>query len=72
MTFISVLRVVSLWFPGHAAPLITQLTGILGQSGSGVAAYPLVALLHGTSWEATFLGAAAILCALLHTLYRRA
>jgi MFS family permease len=59
MTFISVLRVVSLWFPGRTAPLITQLTGILGQLGSVAAAYPLVALLHGTSWQATFLGAAA-------------
>ena len=59
MTFISVLRVVSLWFPGRTVPLITQLTGILGQAGSVVAAYPLVALLHGTSWRTTFLGAAA-------------
>src|ERR671917_1368198 len=54
MTFISVLRVVSLWFPGRTVPLVTQLTGILGQVGSIVAAYPLVALMHGTSWEATF------------------
>jgi MFS family permease len=60
MTFISVLRVVSLWFPGPTVPLITQLTGILGQVGSIVAAYPLVALLHSTSWPTTFLGAAAI------------
>ncbi|MCA0145155.1 nitrate/nitrite transporter [Blastococcus sp. LR1] len=59
MTFISVLRVISFWFPGSAAPLITQLTGILGQIGSIVAAYPLVTLLHSTSWPTTFLGAAA-------------
>jgi len=59
MTFISVLRVINVWFPGRTVPLFTQLTGILGQLGSIVAAYPLVALLHGTSWEATFLGAAA-------------
>ena len=59
MTFISVLRVVSLWFPGRTVPLITQLTGILGQVGSIVAAYPLVAVLQGTSWQTTFLGAAA-------------
>jgi MFS family permease len=58
MTFISVLRVISLWFPGRTVPLITQLTGILGQLGSIVAAYPLVALLHRTSWQTTFLGAA--------------
>jgi MFS family permease len=59
MTFISVLRVIGLWFPGRTVPLITQLTGILGQLGSIAAAYPLVALLHGTSWQATFVGAAA-------------
>jgi MFS family permease len=58
MTFISVLRVIGLWFPGRAVPLTTQLTGLLGQVGSVVAAYPLVALLHGTSWSSTFLGAA--------------
>ena len=60
MTFISVLRVVGLWFPGRLVPLITQLTGIVGQLGSIAAAYPLVALLHGTSWRTTFLGAAAM------------
>jgi MFS family permease len=59
MTFISLLRVVGLWFSGGTVPLMTQLTGILGQVGSVVAAYPLVALLHGTSWRTTFLGAAA-------------
>jgi MFS family permease len=59
MTFISVLRVVSLWFPGTTVPLVTQLTGILGQVGSIAAAYPLVTLLHATSWRTTFLGAGA-------------
>ena len=59
MTFISVLRLVALWFPGRTVPLVTQLTGILGQFGSLAAAYPRVALLHGTSWRTTFLGAAA-------------
>lgn len=60
MTFISVLRVVSLWFPGRLVPMVTQLTGILGQIGQVAAAYPLVALLGATSWRSTFLGAAAV------------
>jgi MFS family permease len=60
MTFISVLRVVSFWFPGRTVPLVTQLTGILGQVGQIVAAYPLVALLRGVSWPVTFAGAAAV------------
>ncbi len=58
MTFISVLRVIGFWFAGGSVPLITQLTGLFGQVGSVVAAYPLVAMLHATSWETTFLGAA--------------
>jgi len=60
MTFISVLRLVPLWFPGRAVPVITQLTGILGQIGQIIAAYPLVALLHSAGWTPTFLGAAAV------------
>jgi MFS family permease len=60
MTFISVLRVVAAWFPGPTVPLVTQLTGILGQVGQIVAAYPLVALLHAAGWRSTFLGAAAV------------
>lgn len=58
MTFISVLRVVGFWFPGRTVPLITQLTGLFGQVGSLAAAYPLVTVLHTTSWTTTFLGAA--------------
>jgi len=60
MTFISVLRIIGLWFPGRTVPLITQLTGILGQLGQIAAAYPLVALLHHAGWSTTFLGAAAM------------
>jgi predicted MFS family arabinose efflux permease len=59
MTFISVLRIVSLWFPGRRVPVVTQLTGILGQAGQVIAAYPLVRALDVFSWEATFVGAAA-------------
>jgi MFS family permease len=60
MTFISVLRLVPLWFPGPTVPVVTQLTGILGQVGQIVAAYPLVALLHSAGWTPTFLGAAGM------------
>lgn len=60
MTFISVLRVVALWFPGRTVPVVTQLTGILGQVGQLAAALPLVALLGATSWSGTFAGAAAV------------
>jgi MFS family permease len=60
MTFISLLRVISFWFPGRTVPLVTQLTGLIGQIGQIVAAYPLVALLHGLSWPVTFAGAGAV------------
>ncbi|WP_197028999.1 nitrate/nitrite transporter [Blastococcus sp. URHD0036] len=60
MTFISVLRIIGAWFTGGTVPVITQLTGILGQLGQVAAATPLVALLHGAGWRNTFLGAAAV------------
>jgi MFS family permease len=60
MTFISVLRLVSLWFPGRRVPVLTQLTGILGQLGQVIAAYPLVRALDVWQWQATFVGAAAV------------
>ena len=59
MTFISVLRLVGFWFPARQAPVVTQLTGIVGQLGQVVAAYPLVAFLRHAGWTATFAGAAA-------------
>ena len=60
MTFISVLRLVGFWFPGRQAAIVTQLTGIVGQLGQVVAAYPLVSLLHHVGWGASFVGAAAV------------
>ena len=41
MTFICVLRLVSSWFPTRRIPLVTQLTGTLGQLGAVVAAVPM-------------------------------
>ncbi|MDX6256998.1 MAG: hypothetical protein QOJ11_3332 [Frankiales bacterium] len=54
MTFISVLRLVTVWFPAREIPVVTQLTGILGQLGQLAAAYPLVALLRHTGWTTSF------------------
>ncbi|HET6966468.1 MAG TPA: MFS transporter [Acidimicrobiales bacterium] len=59
MTFISALRVVAAWFPSRRVPVMTQLTGILGQLGQVVAAFPLVAVLRSAGWPASFAGAAA-------------
>jgi MFS family permease len=60
MTFISVLRLVAAWFPARRAPLVTQLTGLIGQAGQIVAAYPLVAGLHAAGWTPTFATAAGV------------
>ena len=58
MTFISVLRLIVVWFPPARVPLLTQFTGFLGQVGQILAAYPLVALLQSAGWNTSFLVAA--------------
>jgi MFS family permease len=59
MSFISVLRLVGVWFEPGKVPLFTQLTALVGQLGQIAAAYPLVALLTGAGWRGTFLLCAA-------------
>ncbi len=41
MTFICVLRLVNTWFAPRRIPIITQLTGVIGQSGAILAAIPM-------------------------------
>jgi nitrate/nitrite transporter NarK len=60
LTFISVLSVVSAWFPARRVPLMTQLTGLLGQLGQVLSAIPLAALLSGPGWATAFASAAAL------------
>ena len=59
LTFLSVLRLVPHWFPAERVPVLTQLTGIMGQSGQVLAAVPMAAVLAGSGWTDAFLGAAA-------------
>jgi MFS family permease len=59
-TFISVLSVLTAWFPARRVPMMTQLTGLLGQLGQVLSAVPLAAILHGPGWTAAFLAAAAL------------
>jgi MFS family permease len=54
MTFTSVLRLVALWFAPRRVPLMTQVTGLVGQAGQVAATYPLVALLHAAGWSRAF------------------
>ena len=60
MTFICVLRLVNTWFPPRRVPLVTQVTGLVGQFGQVLSTIPLVALLHGPGWTPAFLSAAAL------------
>lgn len=60
MTFISVLRLVSAWFPPRRVPLVTQVTGMVGQTGQVLSAIPLAALLTGPGWTPAFVSAAAL------------
>ncbi len=58
MVFVSVLRLVALWFPPARTPIVTQVTGIIGQVGSLLAAYPLAFALREFGWTTSFLIAA--------------
>ena len=60
LTFISVLSVVTAWFPPRRVPVMTQLTGLVGQLGQVLSAVPLAALLHGPGWTTAFLCAAGL------------
>lgn len=59
MTFGSVIRLVPAWFGPRQVPLLTQITGLLGQAGQVLAAVPLAALLAGPGWGTAFGAAAA-------------
>lgn len=60
MTFVSVIRLIALWFPPMRTPMVTQATGFIGQIGALAAAVPLSAALHHLGWRTTFLGAASL------------
>ncbi|WP_299055385.1 nitrate/nitrite transporter [uncultured Nocardioides sp.] len=58
MTFVCVLRMLSSWFAPRRIPLMTQLTGTLGQSGAIVAAVPMTWALGTLGWTGAYLVAA--------------
>jgi MFS family permease len=60
LTFISVLRVLNAWFPPRRAPLLTQLTALIGQLGQVLSAIPLLVLLRGPGWTPAFASAAGL------------
>ncbi|WP_406303964.1 MFS transporter [Streptomyces sp. NBC_00885] len=59
MTFISVLRLGTRWFPARRGPLIAQVAALFGMAGNLVSTIVVARLLHGLGWTATFAGSAA-------------
>ncbi|MBS42021.1 MAG: MFS transporter [Nocardioides sp.] len=59
MTWISVLRLVSRWFPARQVPVLTQLSGTLGQSGAIAAAIPMGLALRELGWTGAYLVSAS-------------
>lgn len=60
MVFVSVLRLVMLWFQPARSPIVTQLTGLLGQVGMIAAAIPMAHALSGFGWTTTFVASASV------------
>jgi len=58
MTFICLLRIVAAWFAPRRIPLMTTLSGTLGQLGSVVAAIPMTWALGHLGWTKAYLIAA--------------
>ena len=54
MVFVSVIRLVSVWFLVRQAPLVTQMTGQVGQLGAIAAAAPLSWALRELGWTQAF------------------
>ena len=60
MVFVSVIRLVAVWFLVRQAPLITQMTGQVGQLGAIAAAAPLSLALHELGWTRSFAWASSV------------
>uniref|UniRef100_A0AAU2V789 MFS transporter n=1 Tax=Streptomyces sp. NBC_00003 TaxID=2903608 RepID=A0AAU2V789_9ACTN len=56
MTFISVLRLGSRWFPAKHGPMIGQVAALFGMAGNLVSTLVIARALHGIGWTGTFAG----------------
>jgi MFS family permease len=57
--FVAVLGLLPRWFAARRVPLVTQLTGILGQIGQILSAVPFLALLNASGWTTAFVATGA-------------
>lgn len=58
--FISAVRLIDAWFPPRRAPVLVQLTGLIGQSGNLASAIGVAWVLHRQGWTTTFTLLAAL------------
>jgi MFS family permease len=73
MIFTSLLRLIALWFHVRQAPMVTQLTSMVGQLGAVAAATPLAAALARFGWAWSYgvaAGMGVVLSILLLVLMR--
>lgn len=65
--FPGALRLVAVWFPAQRAPVMVQLTGIIGGLGQVVSVLPLPELVRAVGWSVAFsaLASLAVLAAVL-------
>lgn len=59
-TFISVMRLLVDWFPVRQLPVLSQITGLLGQAGQFLALAPLSLAVGLLGWTGGFVGLAAV------------
>ncbi|MFT4299713.1 MAG: MFS transporter [Aeromicrobium sp.] len=59
MTFTCVLRLIATWFTSARIPLVTQLTGVLGQLGAIIAALPMTWAFAHWGWTRAYLVSAS-------------
>ncbi|MEU0283334.1 nitrate/nitrite transporter [Streptomyces sp. NPDC088147] len=58
MTFISVLRLGTRWFPARRGPMIAQVAALFGMAGNLVSTLFISRTLNGLGWTTTFAGSA--------------
>ncbi|MFJ9926922.1 MULTISPECIES: MFS transporter [Streptomyces] len=58
MTFISVLRLGTRWFPARRGPMVAQLAALVGMAGNLISTLVLARLLHSIGWTQAFAGSA--------------
>src|SRR6218665_1807006 len=59
-TFISVIRLLPEWFSLRQLPVISQMTGLVGQIGQLISVTPLALVVGGFGWATGFIGVAAV------------